>query len=171
MIVPKPHFISIICNKITDIVLTMLNGKAGGMWHTEWFMQITGSHGSVVEDRGLLECDCITFPPDILKDHCAYVLRCKQSKNQSSPLGLPTLNPFHMCWGSTVIIIKPVSSSCDAVPPLYIWLHWFLKWNAYYSSYAATLCSEGLPTCTGEQCWLSFIRNIFGDFYKRAINL
>ena len=29
--------------------------------------------------------DYVTFP-DILKDHCAYILRGKQSKNKSSPL-------------------------------------------------------------------------------------
>jgi len=67
----------------------MLDGKAGSMCHTEWFMQITGSHSSVVEDRGLLGCDYVTFP-DILKDRCVCILRGKQSNNQSSPLGLPT---------------------------------------------------------------------------------
>ena len=87
-------------------------GKAAGMCHTEWFMQISGSQSSVVENRGLLECDRITFPA-ILKDHCVCILRGKQSKNQSSPLGLPTLNPFHTCWGAPVIITKRVSSSCD----------------------------------------------------------
>jgi len=35
MTVPKTHFISIICYKITETVLTMLNGKAGGLYHTE----------------------------------------------------------------------------------------------------------------------------------------
>jgi hypothetical protein len=78
-------------------MLTMLNGKAGGMWHTEWFMQKTGSHSSVVEDRGLLECDCITFPPDILKNHCAYILRSKQSKNQSTCVEAQLSSSLNLC--------------------------------------------------------------------------
>jgi len=35
MAVPKTHFISIIFYKIRDTVSTMLNGKAGGMYHRE----------------------------------------------------------------------------------------------------------------------------------------
>jgi len=48
MTVPKTHFISVIRNEIRDAVLKMLDGKAGGMCHTERFMQISGLHSSVV---------------------------------------------------------------------------------------------------------------------------
>lgn len=105
MIVTLTHFIFIVCNKTRDTVLTILMVK-----------QVVVPYRMIYAKYQVLTAVWLTtevFWNAILKDHYAYILGGKQSKNQSNPLGLPTLKLFH-------VYLTPMVSQMKLINPIHL---------------------------------------------------